>query len=297
MTPGNKLRRRKASLLGLSGVLATVLLHGLIFGVLLWGEGAHLPRKPDQSGVGANAPDTGAEAVSVLLFIDEPTAPRPQDEEVQPVGSPGAVKQASLVKVAAPDPRPAAPIVNSDDGDRPDITAESEADAASRALLFGRYEGQIKARIERAWLRPRSPIGEDAFQCHVKVLQDKQGKVLEVDLVRCNGTPRWQLSLAAAIQSASPLPAPPDPSVYSEALTLTFSAQEFLEGSDEQAYEAPGTTIAQTHASATGASPANTLPTAASATTYRHNPKSDVIDLRITGSSVSYTPSPETPPR
>ena len=297
MASGYKFKRRGASLLGLSGVLATVLLHGLIFGVLLWGEGAHLPRRPDLSGAGANAPDTGAEAVSVLLLIDEPTASRAQDEEAPPVGSPGAIKQASLVKVSAPDARPAAPLVSSDDGDRPEVTAESEANAASRALLFGRYEGQIKARIERAWLRPRSPIGEDAFQCHVKVLQDKQGKVLEVDLVRCNGTPRWQLSLAAAIQSASPLPAPPDPSVYSEALTLTFSAQEFLEGRDEQAYEAPATSVAQTQVSATGATPMNAPPTAASAATYRHVLKPDVIDLRITGSSVSYTSSPETPPR
>ena len=287
MASGYQFKRRKAGVLGMCSALATVLLHGLIAGALLWGDGQHLKRKPDLSGAGANAADSGAEVVSVLFFIDEPSAPRSPDEDAQPLSSGGAPKLASLVKIAAPDPLPPPPLIASDDGDRTDVTAESDSDAASRALLFGRYEGQIKARIERAWLRPRSPIGEDSFQCHVKVLQDKQGTVLEVDLVRCNGTPRWQLSLAAAIQSASPLPAPPNPAVFSEALTLTFSARAFLAGRDEQGYESPAALIAQTQAPGIGATPGNTPPTTASTPIFRRYPKSDVMELRITGTTAT----------
>ena len=95
---------------------------------------------------------------------------------------------------------------------------------ANESVLRGLYIRQINARIDRAWLRPRSPIADVQFHCQVRVEQDAAGNVTEVVLERCNGSPRWQLSLVHAIESASPLPAPSDPSVFAHAIHMSFAA-------------------------------------------------------------------------
>jgi TonB C terminal len=87
---------------------------------------------------------------------------------------------------------------------------DAPGDQEGRAALFGRYLGQVTARISRAWLRPRTAIGSETFSCWVQVDQDLHGKVLEITLKSRNGSPSWQISLVHAIESSSPLPAPPD---------------------------------------------------------------------------------------
>jgi hypothetical protein len=103
--------------------------------------------------------------------------------------------------------------------------------------MFGRYMGQIKARIERAWLRPRTSIGANSFACRVQIVQDKAGNVMETTLQHCNGNGRWQISLVQAIQSASPLPGPPDRAVFADALTLEFNSGPFLAGNSGDGFE------------------------------------------------------------
>jgi hypothetical protein len=116
----------------------------------------------------------------------------------------------------------------------PDATV---ADAGRLSMMYGRYMGQITARIDRAWLRPRTPIGASAFSCQVSVNQDAVGTVMEIALEQCNGDTRWQLSLVQAIQSASPLPAPPDPDVFSRKLHLAFTAEAYSSRSPPELYE------------------------------------------------------------
>lgn len=128
-------------------------------------------------------------------------------------------------------------------------------DPARQSMLFGRYTGQIDARIQRAWRRPRSAIDgpfasgsdggaaarADTFQCQARIVQEASGNVKEIELIQCNGSPEWQLSLVRAIQLASPLPAPPDPSVFTNVLTLAFEAKAYVPGYREDEYEpAPG---------------------------------------------------------
>ena len=125
-------------------------------------------------------------------------------------------------------------------------------DPALRALMFGRYTGQISARIERAWIRPRSPVMESApenaapasappvdqeFRCRVEIRQDERGNVQEVLLVECNGTEAWRHSLVVAINQASPLPAPPIPNLFRRAVTMSFDAPSYQPGSPPDAYE------------------------------------------------------------
>jgi TonB C terminal len=103
-------------------------------------------------------------------------------------------------------------------------------DSDSSSLIYERFLGQIDARIDRAWMRPRTPIGANMFLCHVRIQQDASGRVKEIELEQCNGTALWQRSLIEAIESASPLPAPADPAVFAPVIKMTFHA----EASDEE---------------------------------------------------------------
>jgi hypothetical protein len=94
------------------------------------------------------------------------------------------------------------------------------SDASAR--IYGQYLGQINARIDRAWVRPRTPIGAMRFLCQARIEQDNLGNVRGVALDHCNGTPVWQRSLVDAIKSASPLPAPADPAVFSPKIQMAF---------------------------------------------------------------------------
>lgn len=116
-------------------------------------------------------------------------------------------------------------------------------------FLFGRYSGQIQARIERVWQRPRSAVNvgdslrsasnhaQPDFRCQVRILQDAHGAVQEVQIIDCNGGIVWQQSLVTAILAASPLPAPPNPAVFTQSLTMTFAGRGYTPGSSTNGYD------------------------------------------------------------
>jgi hypothetical protein len=81
-----------------------------------------------------------------------------------------------LVNVAHPSPPR---ITGDEDGsDESSPTPNKSGSDEGRAMLFGRYMGQIKARIERVWEHPQS-THVDAFDCKVQIRQNNQGDVLE----------------------------------------------------------------------------------------------------------------------
>ena len=123
------------------------------------------------------------------------------------------------------------------DIDLPPAPDATVADAGRLSKMYGRYVGQVTARIDRAWLRPRTAIGATDFSCQVRITQDGAGNVLELMLEQCKGNTRWQLSLVQAIQSASPLPAPPDPDVFSRTLHLAFRGEAYSSQSPPDQYE------------------------------------------------------------
>ena len=104
---------------------------------------------------------------------------------------------------------------------------EAVGDTSDRALMFGRYLGQIRARVERAWLRPRTSVEGHEFSCQALIDQDAAGTVKAVELRDCNGDDRWQWSLIRAINMASPLPPPIDPSLRSNHLTMSFRSTQW----------------------------------------------------------------------
>ncbi len=224
--------RRHRCVVACCGAALTLLLHALLISPLLWGGGQRV-RTPTRDEGGATS---GVPAMT-LVMLDDTADPReterPSPEKLSevlssarvlvPIGSlhlanavtPPAIEESSVVQP-----------------DNPPSASEGE-----RALMFGRYLGQVTARIERAWLRPRSAISSESFTCWVQVEQDRERNVKEVTLKECNGTTAWQLSLVRAIESASPFPAPPDPSVFSPILTFEISADPYREGGSVDGYE------------------------------------------------------------
>ena len=184
--------------------------------------------------------------------------PGPSDESfTESVSSRGEAVSNPIIQIVSPDATPSfeipEPSLLDESGEAP-LTA---GDPALQSMLFGRYTGQIDARIRRAWRKPRSPVthgatsnspvdSSDSFRCQARISQDDIGNVTEIELQSCNGTPEWQLSLVKAIQRASPLPAPPSPTVFTNALTLSFDARPYTPGVTEEGFEVA-------HAAAMGA--------------------------------------------
>jgi TonB-like protein len=170
-----------------------------------------------------------------VVFINEvsPTVERLAPLEPRDLASRGVELPDLPVVVLSPDPTPAA----QDDPQSEDGSPVASDHQAQHALLYGRYLGQVQARIERAWTRPRSEIGAPQFSCRARIAQDRKGSVVDIRLDHCNGAPRWQQSLESAIRTASPLPAPPDPSVYADRLWLTFHSEGFRQDGSPDGFE------------------------------------------------------------
>lgn len=222
-----------------AGILAasvSLLLHALFVGSL-WRDGSHRIRVPDVQDVSASAVTSAQEPAMTLIFFSTPDA-KQTDDTAETLASRGMEAMNSQVIVISPDSLPAVGVKLPDEpADNATAPPEAAADQAARALLYGRYLGQIAARVKRAWLRPRTPIGAPSFACRVQVVQDRDGTVRETTLQRCNGDVRWQQSLVDAIQNASPLPEPPNPSVFANAVTLQFDAEGWQEGRGDEGFE------------------------------------------------------------
>jgi hypothetical protein len=228
-------RRRVLPILG-GGLLALLAHAMLIATALIYDPSSSLAHSPGPSGPGSIDMVSDQEPVMTLILIDEPQPIQKAEEPTtaEPLASRGFTSADLLIKLLSPDVNPAVDL----DASKPGRSiVPSSLSATARALLFTRYVGQVDARIERAWVRPRTPISTTIFHCRVSVTQDHQGNVLQTELQSCNGDTRWRLSLVDAIQSASPLPAPPDPRVFADALTMEFESTPFLAGQDDQGFE------------------------------------------------------------
>lgn len=224
---------------GTLGVLASFAIHLALVKAVSWGAGS-VESARAREGLGANAFGSAEEAVTTLFFVEDASAEVSNEDAVEELASAGKVLQSLRVTILSPDPSIDSALEDYEAEDaRPATEDLSAGDRAAKAALFGRYIGQIEARIERAWMRPRTQIGADLFECHVRVQQSDQGAVLEITLKECNGDPRWQVSLVNAIQGASPLPAPPDPSVFARSIELSFSSSAFSPDRTEQGFEPP----------------------------------------------------------
>jgi hypothetical protein len=225
----------------LVGFGGTLILHGLVAAMFIPTRLIHKPRPPESAGPTVLQPAAAPAEELVLVSVHTPKQ-RTNEPIVGTVDLRSQLAKAAILLVT-PDRIPAMDLstVNAD----AETSAQSDAnpgDAEFRARMFGRYTGQISARIERAWERPRTPVTEiragasgkavdpETFVCQVQIRQDNRGNVKEVLLLSCNGTEAWQHSLVVAINQSSPLPAPPIPTVFKGAITVTFEGRSDREG-------------------------------------------------------------------
>ena len=224
--------RLVASVLGVSGSL---LLHVLLLMPTFWGAIHRMVPQHEQSN--SPAPAAAGDNPLIAFFIEDPD-PTMKGASAAPA-SPHSWPSPRdfLAHVSTPDipPPPRASFIENEEEDLSPIEISGAPDR-DRALLFGRYIGQISARVDRAWQRPRNPL-PDRFECRARIVQDKDGTVREIELELCTDDARWRLSLVRAIQSASPLPAPPDPTVFSRTVHMYFASEPFSPGADASSFE------------------------------------------------------------
>lgn len=249
----------------LVGALASLALHALLLSPILFGTGKHKRTEPEVPGAAANADHPGADGAMIVELIEE--SDRASSASARMAAS-SLISPATLRRMAAVDVAPPEPIPDIDVERDSQTLAQAQGDDTVRARLYGIYVGQISARIERAWLKPRSSPGADRFVCRVQVLQNQSGEVREVTVKDCDADERWQSSLVHAIQSASPLPAPPDPRVFNRRITMQFVSEGFAPGGDSEGFEPQSLTVmnepsVQAHAvtpRSTSAAASNTPP-------------------------------------
>jgi colicin import membrane protein len=100
------------------------------------------------------------------------------------------------------------------------IAAEERLDAARASGALSTWNAQITARITRAWIRP--PSARPGLECTLYLTQVPGGEIVGVKLGACNGDEAVKQSIQDAAYRASPLPPPPDPSLFERNLEVTF---------------------------------------------------------------------------
>jgi colicin import membrane protein len=100
------------------------------------------------------------------------------------------------------------------------LAAEEHSMAARSSGAMASWQAQIAARIQRAWLQP--PSARPGIECVLAVTQGPGGVVVNATVGSCNGDQAVRESIEAAAYRASPLPPPPDPSLFERNLEITF---------------------------------------------------------------------------
>ncbi|MEM9386244.1 MAG: cell envelope integrity protein TolA [Pseudomonadota bacterium] len=103
------------------------------------------------------------------------------------------------------------------------LAEEEDRQAKVNAGLLAQYKAQVKQKVERNWARP--PDAEAGLSCEVNVRQLRDGQVIKVEFGRCNGNDAVKRSIEGAVNRASPLPPPPDPSLFDEYLVFIFEPE------------------------------------------------------------------------
>lgn len=241
MTPSSFSLARQASSHAF-GIFGALLVHALFLqAITLGASAAKRSPPPDETGPGASAILSSTGEWMTLVMVQVPTISSLQ--RLEEVASRGLMSSNEAIRIVSPDPAPAFEVEDSPSAEDSADATQTVGDPAVQSMLFGRYTGQISARINRSWRRPRSAVSidseaTDTFRCQVRITQDTGGNVKEIELISCGDTAvAWQQSLVDAIQRASPLPAPPNPTVFTQALTLIFEADAYTPDRPEGEYE------------------------------------------------------------
>lgn len=101
-----------------------------------------------------------------------------------------------------------------------DLAAEERANTARSSGALASWEAQIAARIRSQWNPPAT--AKPGIECVLDVTQIPGGQVVNVQIASCNADQAVRDSIQVAAYRASPLPPPPDPSLFERNLEITF---------------------------------------------------------------------------
>ena len=85
------------------------------------------------------------------------------------------------------------------------------------------YIAQIKAKIDRNWLRP--PGTAAGLKCVVRVSQIPGGEVVQAEIQSSSGNVAFDRAVEEAVLRSSPLPVPNDPSLFDRNIVITFEPE------------------------------------------------------------------------
>ncbi len=104
------------------------------------------------------------------------------------------------------------------------LAEEEERTGAGFQSLKADYVRAIQVHVEQRWFEP--PGTGDGLSCTVFVSQIPGGEVVGMRFGACNGGSAVRQSIETAVRNASPLPAPPDPSLFEREVRLIFTPRE-----------------------------------------------------------------------
>ncbi len=258
------------------GATATLLFHFLVTAPLLLGVSAHKarPRHPVGPGSVAWASQGSQYESMILLDLSALSAEQHSDQDAPDIKTDGIEIEELKLALASREIAPP-PELRVEDAEEAETSNEAAGDPAGAAALFGRYMGQIAARIDRTWMRPRTVAANGRFDCKARIAQDTRGNIVSIELQDCGPEARWRESLISAIKRASPLSAPSEQWLFAEIVTLRFSADQYEPGrTPEYLYEPQVSRVAHTVAPV----PAQEMPGG-----------SEELELTIEGSGVKWT--------
>lgn len=107
-----------------------------------------------------------------------------------------------------------------------EIAGEEQARDARLASMKQKWVALITLKIHNNWVAP--PDTPANLNCLVRVTQVMGGTVSNVKVPTCNGDDAVVQSIITAVYRASPLPAPPDPSLFEVGrdLDITFTQKQ-----------------------------------------------------------------------
>lgn len=106
---------------------------------------------------------------------------------------------------------------------RESLALEEQRMQAENAGLLAQYKALIQQKVMRNWNRP--PEAGPGINCEVFASQIPGGEVVGVRIGRCNADDVVRRSIETAVYRASPLPPPPDPSLFERNLVFDFKPE------------------------------------------------------------------------
>lgn len=104
-----------------------------------------------------------------------------------------------------------------------EIAVEQGALNARRASLLQQWTAVVRQKVQSNWNEPANTPSN--LSCKVQVNQVPGGTVTNAQIIACNGDEAIQQSVITAVLRSSPLPPPPEPSLFQRVFILNFTPQ------------------------------------------------------------------------